>query len=348
MRQPKPYFKTSHNAWYANIGPKSRPIRLAKQEEGEQAAWDKYHELMAGRQPVNSDTRAAEILDIFLDYHAKNSARATYQFYFPSINSFAHYIGPKLRLADLKPHHVYDWIERNHRTYKRNNKPTSDNYRHNLIRAVKAAFRWAEEREHIDRSPVRNVKLPPTRPRDVYLMPEQWDKLVAEVSKAPDKGCLLDILVALKETGCRPQEARQVEARHFNDNEACWVFPIDESKGGRERRVVLLTDRVTAICQQLAIKNPEGPMFRNSIGNPWTRRALSNRLYRLSKKLDFHVCPYAVRHTFATDAIIRGVDLQTIATLMGHVDLKMLNRIYQHIHKRSDHLRAGLRKAVGK
>ena len=88
-------------------------------------------------------------------------------------------------------------------------------------------------------------------------------------------------------------------------------------------------------------------MFRNSDGTHWTRYTFGTRLYRASKKLGFHVCPYAVRHTFATDAIIRGVDLQTIASLMGHVDLKMLSRIYQHIKRRSDHLRAGLRKAVG-
>ena len=41
-----------------------------------------------------------------------------------------------------------------------------------------------------------------------------------------------------------------------------------------------------------------------------------------------------------------GPKLQ-IATLMGHVDLKMVSRIYQHIRKRSDHLREGLRRATG-
>lgn len=157
----------------------------------------------------------------------------------------------------------------------------------------------------------------------------------------------MDIVTVLKETGCRPHEARRVEARHLDRADKCWVFPIDESKGEREKRVVLLTDRAFEICQRLALKHPEGPIFRNSKGRPWTRHALVSRLYRLSKKLGFHVCPYAVRHTFATDAIYRGVDLQTIAVLMGHANLNMLSRVYQHIRKRSDHLRAGLRKAVG-
>ena len=353
MRRPKPYYKKSHHAWYVNIH--GRPIRLASEAEGEEAAYTQYDKLMAGSQPIAHDTPVVDLLDRFLEHHQSESADATYQFYRNALDSFAHYIGPKLRLTSLKPFHVYEWIKRDHKTAKRatqkgvvdTGKPTTDNYRRNLIRAVKAAFRWAEECEHIDRSPIRHVKLPSARSRDVYLTPEQWDKIVAIVSKARDGGCLLDLITAMKETGCRPQEARRVEARHFDRDGRCWVFPVDESKGKRDKRVVLLTDKAFEICQRLALKHPDGPIFRTSAGKPWTRGAFSYRLYRLSQKLKFEICPYAIRHCFATDAIIRGVDLQTIATLMGHTDLKMLSKVYQHIKRRSDHLRAGLNKAVG-
>jgi site-specific recombinase XerD len=108
-----------------------------------------------------------------------------------------------------------------------------------------------------------------------------------------------------------------------------------------------LNNRAFEICQRLALKHPTGPLFCNGDDRPWTRQVLDYRCYRLAKKLGFHVTPYSVRHTFATDAIIRGVDLQTIATIMGHVDLKMLSRIYQHIRRRSDHIKDGLRKATG-
>jgi integrase/recombinase XerC len=352
MRRPEPYYKKSHHAWYVNLN--GRPRRLASEAEGEEAAYTKYDKLMAGRQPVAHDDPVGGLLDRFLEHHKSKSADATFQFYRHALDSFAHYIGPKLRLSDLKPFHVYDWIDRNHRTIKKatkrgivdTGKPTTDNYRRNLIRAVKAAFRWAERREYIDRSPVRYVELPPARSRDVYLMPEQWDKLIAKVAKARDGGCLLDILMVMKETGCRPQEVRRVEDRHFKREDRCWEFPVAESKGKKEKRVVLLTDKAFDICQRLALKHPEGPLFRTSAGKPWSRRTLSFRLYRLSGKLGFNICPYAIRHTFATDAIVRGVDLQTIATLMGHVDLGMLSRIYQHIKRRSDHLRAGLKKAT--
>jgi hypothetical protein len=59
MRLLKPYFKKSHKAWYVNIGPPhGRPVRLASEAEGEKAAWEKYHALMASRQARQHRSRA--------------------------------------------------------------------------------------------------------------------------------------------------------------------------------------------------------------------------------------------------------------------------------------------------
>ena len=151
----------------------------------------------------------------------------------------------------------------------------------------------------------------------------------------------------MRETGCRPQEIRRVEARHFDRAGRCWVFPRLESKGKREPRIVHLSDNAFDLCQRLALKYPEGPLFRNGKGKPWKTETLDYRFHRLSQKLGFRVTPYCVRHTFATDCITRGLDLQTIATLMGHTDLKMLSKAYQHLGRRSDHLKEALRKATG-
>jgi len=363
MRQPQPYYKASHDSWYANIGPNKRPVKLAKGRANESAAWEEYHKQMAGRQPVSADWTVLDLAQRFLDHHKANSKPATVAYYFRALDSFTRHVGHRLKVCDLKPYHVQEWMDRNHLTVKRARKagtdengkdryvtddtgrPTRDGFRRNLIRAVKACFKWAEDQELIPRSPVRKVKVPPGRPRgdEAYLMPEQWVKLVAAVKD----GLLLDLLTTMKETGCRPQEVRRVESRHFDRAGRCWVFPKDESKNERQARIVHLTDRAYAICERLAMRSPEGPIFRNRKGNPFTTRGLDYRCFRLTRKLGFPVTPYSVRHTFATDAIIRGVDLQTIATLMGHTDLKMLSQIYQHIRRRSDYLREGLKKAVG-
>jgi len=340
-RQPRPHFKKSHKAWYLNLN--GRQIRLASEEEGKEKAMDVYYQVMAGRLPPQQDQYAATILYRFLQSH-ENSPASTRRFYTRPVRSFIDYIGPALRVSDLQPYHVENWLAERHRVKrlkggKPTDKETSSTYRHNLVRAVKSGFQWAEDKGYIARSPVRKVKVPPQYARgdDAYLEPEQW-KLVL----ACDDPDLLDLLVVMYETGCRPQEVRRVESRHFDRNSKCWVFPVEESKGKREKRVVLLSDRAFEICQRLALKHPDGTLFRNRRGNPWTATALDRECSKLSRELGFRVTPYMIRHTFATRKILEGVDLVTIATLMGHVDLKMLMRIYQHIRRRGEHLRKAL------
>jgi integrase len=239
-------------------------------------------------------------------------------------------------VADVQPYHVENWLNDCH-AVKKDGKTTSSTYRHNLVRAVKSGFQWAEDKGYISRSPVRKVKVPPQYARgdDAYLEPSQWAQVVATAT-----GDLLDVLVTMYETGCRPQEIRAVETRHYSAK--CWTFPKEESKGKREKRVVLLSDKAFEICQRLA---GQGPIFRNR-GKPWTATALGSRCSRLSQKIGFHVTPYMVRHTFATRKILEGVDLVTIATLMGHRDLTCLQKTYQHLNRRSDHLREALNRTA--
>ena len=239
-----------------------------------------------------------------------------------------------MKIRDLKSYHVSQWLER---------RTAGTNYRHNLVRAVKACFAWAEQQEYVEQSPLRNLKVPAAASRgdEAYLTPEQWNKVVSATC-----GSFLDLLTVMHETGCRPQEARRVESRHFDRAGRCWILPKSEAKGGREARVIHLSDRAFEICQRLALANPDGPMFCNSHGKPWSARVLAYRCQRLSRRIGFEFTSYSVRHSFATDAILRGVDLQTVATILGHRNLNMLSKVYQHISRCSDHIKEGVRRAT--
>ena len=48
---------------------------------------------------------------------------------------------------------------------------------------------------------------------------------------------------------------------------------------------------------------------------------------------------YSLRHSWATNALKRGVDPLTVALLMGHKDPSMLARVYQHLSHSPDHMR---------
>lgn len=298
----RPYYKRSHRAWYANIGGKQ--VRLSTDEASAQVEFDK----LVGRH----DYTVSETIALFLAVPRVKSTQRFYQQGLTALAGVGHLIA-----KDLKIHQVQG--------------------SRNVRRAAKTCFKWAEEQQYIEQSPLRFLKIPqaPARGDEAYLSPEQVNKLLASM-----QGDLLDLAVVMRETGCRPQEVRRVEARHFDREGRCWVFPREESKGKREQRIVHLSDRAFAICQRLALKRPEGSLFRRG-NRPWTARALCRRFKR------FGVTSYQLRHTFATEAILRGVDLQTIAVLMGHTDLKMLSRIYQHIRRRADFIKEGLRKISG-
>lgn len=55
---------------------------------------------------------------------------------------------------------------------------------------------------------------------------------------------------------------------------------------------------------------------------------------------------YALRHSWATNALKRGIDPLTVALLMGHKDPSMLARVYQHLSLSPDHMRDQARKAT--
>ena len=296
MRQPKPYFKKQRNAWYANIGPNHRPVKLAEGKGSEKAAWDKYHILMAGRQPLGDDPLIKPLVQQFLDHHFSKSSCRTYEFYLEPLNSWLEYMEKECKrikcVSELKPYHVGRWIDS--RRYKRRSrrvqgqkghtggeyrtevtrKKISQNHERNLLRGVKACFNWAADEEIIGRNPLAKLKIPKAIPRgdEAYLMPEEWERLVAAVTDAP----FLDFLTILKETGCRPREAAIVENRWYNRHGACWEFPKEESKGKEENRIVHLNKKATEICRRLALKHPEGPIFRTRLGTRWRRGALNS------------------------------------------------------------------------
>lgn len=314
----KPYYKKSHKAWYANLN--HRPVRLGTDEA---EARVRFAEL------VYHEYKVSSLIKLFLTHHATHSAPATHSFYRKPLESFAAFVG-QLPAADLKPHHVTKWMD---------SRPPNGN----LARAVKACFRWAVEQSYIKESPLEHLKgsTPASRGDDAYLQPHQWEKVFERA------GSMSNLLLVMRETGCRPKEIRCVEARHFDREGRCWVFPKEESKGKCVSRVVHLSDAAHHLVCKLALKYPTGQLFRNAKGNAWTAHTLGDRCRRISTKVGFRFTSYSVRHTFATDAIVRGVDLTTIATLMGHANLKMLNQVYQHVRCRSEHVKESLRRAVG-
>ena len=57
------------------------------------------------------------------------------------------------------------------------------------------------------------------------------------------------------------------------------------------------------------------------------------------------LCAYGIRHTFATDALLNGLDSVVVAELMGHKDGSQVARTYQHVARNIAFLKAAAKQA---
>lgn len=344
----KPYYKKTHKAWYCNIGGKQ--VRLGSNKD---EAEKEYHRLMAGETPVTAKTTAAQLIDQFLHWTKTNKAERTFNWYRRHLSSFVQFIGYKLSVDMVKSNHVDRWLEQYY-------KESGQSDKNGACRAVARAFNWARKSGRITASPIAGMERPAPVSRDCYLTSEQWHEVTALVDEADP---FADLIWFLHETGARPQEARIVSARTFDKQRQRFVLKLKDSKGKKHKRVIRLNARAAAICNRLAMKYPDGPLLRNLYGNPWTAYSINNRFARLRTKLKKAkvkagtwehdrewvemLIPYVLRHTFITDALLRGVDPLTVSLLAGHRDTTMVMRVYSHLSQNDEFLSVKLKQATG-
>jgi integrase len=335
MRVPEPFKRTQTNSYYVQI--RGKQISLGKDRD---AAWQKYHRLMAGETDLAPSTPAAVIIDQFLEWVSINQAPATYDFYKRHLTSFARFIGARLRVSELKPYHVTRWVDREY-------KGQSNTSKFAAFRSAQRSFNWARKQGIIQSSPIERLDKPTPGRREDYISPEQYAEIVRTVKARPDQNTqkpFLEILTVLWGSGCRPQEARAIEARHYDKQRGVIIFERQLSKGKKRRRVIHLPPDVREIIERLAAERPKGPILLNSKGQPWKANALRCRFRCLAKKLGFPAFAYGCRHGFTTDLLKNGVDSTTVAALLGNTTTRMIETCYSHVDADDKHMQTSLKR----
>ncbi len=269
----------------------------------------------------------------YLTWCGRHRSARTLEWYDGHLKSFLAYLGEDrcMSVERLKPWHVVEWVD-SHISW-------GNTYKRGAIVAVQRVLNWAEEMGYIAANPVKKIKKPPAERRNNPMLPEDFDAILARLDMNDP---FRDFLEFLWHTGCRPQEARHLELRHYNAERECMVLPKEEAKGKRYPRYIYLHGRSLEIIQKLLALHPEGKLFRNTRGGPWHKYSVCNRMDRLTKATGKRLAAYDTRHGFATRKLVQGVDHLTVATIMGHVDGSMLARVYSHIDKNPEHLRRAL------
>jgi integrase/recombinase XerC len=105
-------------------------------------------------------------------------------------------------------------------------------------------------------------------------------------------------------------------------------------KGNKQRYTFFTEDTEKVLNNYLflrkTITNDSQYVFLSYKGTKITPRGVEKMLSSLGKKIGISLHPHLLRHTFATELLDEGGDLQLVQELLGHSNLST-TQIYTHI-----------------
>lgn len=189
----------------------------------------------------------------------------------------------------------------------------------NLRRIFSSFFSWLEDEDYITKSPVRRIHKvrTDTLVKDV-LSDENMEILRDSCSEIRDIA-MIDLLAS---TGIRVGELVKMNKDDIDFQERqCIVF----GKGNKEREVYFNARTKIHLKRYLNSRADNNPALFVSFSSPHTRLTISGvevRLRQLGKKANIiKVHPHKFRRTLATMAIDKGMPIEQVQKLLGHVKI---------------------------
>jgi integrase len=161
-----------------------------------------------------------------------------------------------------------------------------------------------------------------------------------------------NVLFFLRNTGARPSEMAALtwDAVDFENS----VIVLTQHKTRKllrtpRPRVIQMVPEVVKLLRRIKRQEPvaDPHVFLSSQGKPWRRDMLGLRLRRFREKVGVphDATLYGIRHQFGTMAVVNGVDIKTLAELMGHRSTQMTEH-YCHLAGHQAHLASAMQRAV--
>lgn len=243
------------------------------------------------------------------------------------------------RVCDCKPYHLSGWIDANENWQ-------SDWTCHGISYKVKRCFNWAVEQELIDRNPFATITYPRGLPRRP-ITDAEFQALLRATKDARQRR----VLFFLRFSGSRPGEMANLEKEHLHFGRGVAIlYRHKTARRTREARVIqLVPELVKMLRYQVACTPPNRRhVFLNQRNRPWDRHALGRMVKRLRRRagLSEDVVLYTIRHGYGTNAILRGLDVATLAQLMGHKGIRSTQH-YLHLAGEHEHLAKSAQQAIG-
>ena len=206
---------------------------------------------------------------------------------------------------------------------------------HNVARALRAWMNFLVLDGILEASPFQRVRMPKApEPSPVNFTPEEVRAMLKETLHLRDEALILFLL----DTGARVGEL--VALNVADVDMATGAVRIAHGKGDKARTVFLGYRSRRVLRRYLREREdevtPNSPLFTSlrspREGRRMTTQAVRLLMSRLCRRAGIPVRgPHALRRTFALWALRSGMDVYTLAKLMGHSDISTLRHYLRFI-----------------
>jgi integrase len=331
MREP--FFKKSHKGWYVRVG--KQDVFLAKTQE---AAWQEYRKLMAYSASTGEDATVSGVLIAYLEELRPTVSAARYIKVSRYARGFIEWIGDFREASSLNRSDILNWLSED--KSKENGKPRhwSVAAKRDAGQVIRSAFRWALNEGMVSKNPAANLRLQQPEPRTHTIDYATHKQLVLDAMQS-DKSRSVALYLIASRCGARPQQIREVRKENLFYNGQAWVFHRHKTKGKTAKPLVVPLSPCLQTISRVLASCREKELFLNDRGTRWTKDSVSLRIRRMRERLGIKgLVAYSYRHTFATDALLSGTPIATVAAMLGHTDTKMVAQVYGHLDQHTWHL----------
>jgi integrase len=361
-RVARPWFNKNTNWWCTDIS--GRRVKLlkggpsdARRRTPPPAVLAEFHRVMAEcavNPPADSGPEIVTvpaILDEYLDLACRENEPRTFQEKKALLQRFAADHRDR-RAAELKPYDLEKWLAA-HPGWK------SDDYRAKVCSTVHAAFNWAARGGLLGKgvgNPMAGFTVAGGNRRRP-MSGSEFRRIWGQSRHGKKTGRwrtagrrYREVLFFIRLTGARPKEVRDLLWTEIDAARGlARIQRHKTSKKTRKERIIPLTVPILRLLRAIGERDgTAGVVFKTTRGGPWARNSLAQKIKRLRDAVGVpdDASLYGLRHRFGTRAHLQGVDLKTLADLMGHTRVQTTEH-YLHTGQEFDHLREAMARVSG-
>lgn len=217
---------------------------------------------------------------------------------------------------------------------------------------LKVFFNWCIDNDYILKNPCSKVNIKGNKNdiinnerKDVEILSEKEIEIIKKYIKNSNFELLFLLDLA---TGLRQGELLALDWEHIDlknktikvEKSVKEVYVYDDEntrhietifqtpKTANSFRTVFLPNVIIDVLTK--IKNKEGLLFMDDEGKPLKGKNVSTKWTKILRECDIpHKKFHSIRHTYASMLLQKGVDIETVAELMGHSAIS-ITQIYLH------------------